>query len=102
MIEFIAMILLGTILTIIGILNIRGNISSIHWYNRRKITEENRKPYGRLVGSGTVVIGLSLIITGILQLLSEQEYYFYIILAGALVGLVLIFWAQFKYNKGLF
>lgn len=102
MIEFVAMILFGAILTIIGILNIRGNISSIHWYNRRKITEENQKPYGRLVGSGTVVIGLSLIITGILQMLSKQEYYFYIIPAGVLVGLVLILWAQFKYNKGLF
>ena len=30
-------IIVGIILCILGITNIKGNISSIHWYNRTKV-----------------------------------------------------------------
>ena len=38
----------------------RGNIGSIHWYNRRKVTKENQLPYCRCVGLGTLIVGLSM------------------------------------------
>ncbi len=37
MTEKIMMIVLGVILMPLAIMNIRGNISSIHWYNRTRI-----------------------------------------------------------------
>ena len=104
------LIVLGVILIILGAFNIRGNIASIHWYNRRKVTKENQLAYCRLVGLGTVIVG-----AGMLGSAAAQALLFKIIgtdpaaiigagltLAGVVVGLVLILIAQFKYNKGLF
>ena len=38
--EHIALLILGIFIAIIGIVNIMGNISTIHSYNRRKVREE--------------------------------------------------------------
>ncbi len=98
----IPLIVIGAVISLLGCLNIMGNISSIHWYNRRKVTEEDIPKYGRLVGSGTLVIGISMIVTGILQMIFNNEIIYYITAAGIVIGIVLIFWGQFKYNKGIF
>ena len=102
MAEFIFMIVLGAILLLLGIFNFQGNIASIHWYNRRKVSKENQKPYCRWMGIGTGIIGISLIVAGILRLTCEREEYSYIIMAGAAIGLGSMLYAQFKYNRGLF
>lgn len=93
---------LGTILTILGIFNMCGNIGSIHWYNRRKVTKENQKAYCMVVGLGTLIIGVCLIVAGIVQALIGIEPSAVIMVIGILVGLTLILYAQFKYNRGLF
>lgn len=98
----IPLIVIGAVISLLGCLNIMGNISSIHWYNRRKVTEEDIPKYGRLVGSGTLVIGISMTVTGILQMIFNNEIIYYITAAGIVIGIVLIFWGQFKYNKGIF
>lgn len=36
----------GLIISTLGIVNIRGNISTIHSYNRRKVKEEDVTKYG--------------------------------------------------------
>ena len=74
----------------------------IHLYNRWKVLPEERKPYGRLTGSALMIIGGSIIITGILQCISEQEYWYYITVAGTVIGLVMIGYALLKYNRGIF
>lgn len=93
---------LGTILTVLGIFNMCGNIGSIHWYNRRKVTKENQKAYCMVVGLGTLIIGVCLIVAGIVQALIGIEPSAVIMVIGILVGLALILYAQFKYNRGLF
>ena len=93
---------LGTILTVLGIFNMCGNIGSIHWYNRRKVTKENQKAYCMVVGLGTLIIGVCLIVSGIVQALIGIEPSAVIMAIGILVGLTLILYAQFKYNRGLF
>lgn len=98
----IPLIVLGVVISLLGCLNIIGNISSIHWYNRRKVREEDIPKYGRLIGSGTLVIGISLIVTGILQMIFNNEFIYYITVTGIVIGIVLIFWGQFKYNRGIF
>ena len=85
-----------------GIFNLRGNIGSIHWYNRRKVTKENQLPYCRCVGLGTLIVGLSMILSGIVQAFAGMEVGGIIIIVGFMVGLSLIVYAQFKYNKGIF
>lgn len=93
---------LGAIISSLGIFNLRGNIGSIHWYNRRKVTKENQLPYCRCIGLGTLIVGLSMILSGIVQAFAGMEVGGIIIIVGFMVGLSLIVYAQFKYNKGIF
>lgn len=69
------------------ILNMRGNIASIHWYHRQRVTEKDRRPFGKLVGLGTMVIGVSLVVFGALSFAAD---------------LGLSFFAMIQYNKGIF
>ena len=87
-------------------MNVKGNISTIHWYNRTRITEETRPKYGKLVGTGTLIIGGGIILSAILNMLIKMNVVVLIsgviTLISAIIGLVFILYAQFKYNKGIF
>lgn len=93
---------LGVIISILGIYNMRSNIGSIHWYNRRKVSKEDQLPYCRSMGLGSLVIGASLIISGIVQAIANNETAAWITAGGLLIGLALMLYAQIKYNKGIF
>ena len=93
---------IGTITAILGIFNLRGNIGSIHWYNRRKVSKEDQLPYCRCIGLGTLLIGAAMIIAGVVQALVSAEAGAVIILIGIILGLTLMLYAQFRYNKGIF
>ena len=100
--ENISMIAIGIILILFGVFNLKGNIASIHWYNRRKVTKENQIPYCRLHGFGSIIIGSVMIISAIVQAVGYVEIGGLITLAGVIIGLSLMLYAQFKYNKGIF
>lgn len=100
--DSIELLAIGALLLALGIFNMRGNIASIHWYNRRKVTKENQKPYCLCVGLGTLIIGASMIASGIIQAFVGIEAGSIFIAVGVVIGLVLILYAQFKYNRGLF
>lgn len=53
--ENIIMLILGVFISVVGIVNIKGNISTIHSYNRRKVKEEDIPKYGKTVGTGTLI-----------------------------------------------
>lgn len=72
--KFVSFLLIGVILAILGITNFKGNISSIHWYNRRKVAEIDIPKYGRCIGVGTLIMGLSLIFQQSLKLFSKQPF----------------------------
>ena len=95
-------IIVGIILCILGITNIRGNISSIHWYNRTKVKPEDVKKYGVAVGTGTLIVGISIIISNVLYMIFKNEALLSITLVGVIIGLAFILYGQFKYNKGIF
>ena len=54
--ENIIMLILGVFISVMGIVNIKGNISTIHSYNRRRVKEEDIPKYGKVVGTGTLII----------------------------------------------
>ena len=100
---------MGILVSILGIINMTGNISSLHWYHRQRVTEENRKPFGKLVGLGTLIIGLSMIVFGILFLIFEQTQLQAFVVIGVIelivsiiVGMFVSFYAMKKYNGGIF
>lgn len=107
--DWIVMLGLGVLLIVLGISNRKGNISSLHRYHRKRVSEEDRIPFGKLVGTGSIIIGIALLISGVLSYMamhSEQELFVVIgnvvMGVGFVVGLGLNFYAMFKYNKGIF
>ena len=99
--ENLMLLIIGLLLSVMGIVNIKGNISTIHSYNRRKVKEEDIPKYGKAVGTGTLIMGIGLLIAFVVSFLSEEAIT-YIILPLFVVGLAFILYGQFKYNKGLF
>lgn len=102
MAKLIAFILIGCVLAALGITNMKGNISSIHWYNRRKVAESDIPKYGKCMGAGTLIMGVSLILSALFQVIFKTTAFDYIVLTGCAVGLALMLYGQFKYNKGIF
>jgi len=106
---FIVTALVGVVCIVLGISNMKGNISSLHSYHRSRVSEEDRIPFGRMVGLGTIIIGVAIIVFSGLSavtLYTDNEMFTLIgtgiLIAGIIVGLVISFKAMIKYNKGIF
>lgn len=106
---FILTVVIGIVLIVIGITNTKGNISSLHSYHRSRVKPEDVLPFGRLVGIGTIICGVSVVIMGacsICALVFDKEIYTIIgtviVIIGLAVGLTITFRAMIKYNKGIF
>ena len=109
MIGFIGSFLVGVVCVAIGISNMRGNISSLHSYHRNRVSEEDRIPFGRKVGLGTLIIGCGIMVYSVLAtatLMTDREIFSSIgnvvMTASMVVGLGIAVWAMKKYNKGVF
>ena len=107
--ELLAPFVIGVFVIVMGIMNMKGNISTLHRYHRKRVSEENRLPFGRLVGLGTIIIGVALILMGGFTWLAEymqvEQYDIIgsaILIVGLIVGMGLNFYAMIKYNKGIF
>lgn len=98
----IALLIIGGILTLLGIINMKGNISTIHWYNRRKVKEQDIPKYGKCMGVGSVIMGVALIVSAILEFPFKSNLSDYLILCGCFAGFAVMLYGQFKYNKGIF
>lgn len=97
----VLLLILGIFLSVLGVVNIKGNISTIHSYNRRKVKEEDIPKYGKAVGTGTVVIGASLILAYLVTFWNEAAID-YIVIPAMVIGLAFILYGQIKYNHGIF
>ena len=109
MTELIITAALGVFVSVLGIINMTGNISTLHWYHRKRVTEENRKPFGKRVGLGTLIIGVSLILFSLLHFIFELTLLAPLVVAGAIeliiggvIGIAISFYAMIKYNGGIF
>ena len=100
--EDILLLVLGIMISVMEVVNITGNISTIHAYNRRRVTEENVPKYGKAMGTGTLIIGAALILGYFLQLAGCPEAVKPVLGAAVLAGLCFMLYAQLKYNKGIF
>ena len=109
MIGNIVAFLVGIVCIVLGISNMRGNISTLHSYHRHRVSEEDRIPFGKQVGLGTMVIGIGIIIFSVLStvtLYTENNIFILIgtavLIVGIVAGLIISFKAMIKYNKGIF
>lgn len=107
--EYILPMIVGFLIVVMGMVNVKGNISTLHWYHRQRVSEADRLPFGRLVGTGTILIGAALILFGVLSYVADYlQNPMYetvgtgIMIVSFVVGLGLSFFAMMKYNKGIF
>ena len=101
--------LVGVICIVLGISNMKGNISSLHSYHRNRVSEEDRIPFGKQVGLGTIIVGIGIIVFSVLSsvtLYTENDIFILVgtavLIIGIILGLVISFRAMIKYNKGIF
>ena len=106
---FVISFLVGVVCIILGISNMCGNISSLHSYHRHRVSEEDRIPFGKKVGLGTIVCGGAIMMFSILSVISlytEKQIFVLlgtvILIVGLVFGLGLSLYAMIKYNKGIF
>ncbi len=100
--ENIVMLILGVFISVIGIINIMGNISTVHSYNRKRVKEEDVPKYGKAVGIGTLIIGLAIIANFILILIDMTKASPFVLIPSLVIGVGFMLYAQLKYNKGIF
>ena len=102
-------LLIGLFVISLGIANFKGHINSLHRYHRHRVTEEDRIPFGRLVGTGTIIIGVGVCIMALCQfaaLSSGNNNWMTVgstlLIIAFVLGLGLNFYGMIKYNKGIF
>ena len=101
--------IVGLVCVILGSMNMRGNISSLHYYHRSRVKEEDILPFGKIVGVGTITVGASVILFSFLINLAiaiDNNIYTIIgtvlMLVGMAVGIGITFYGMKKYNGGIF
>ena len=101
--------LVGLILCFLGYRNMKGDISSLHSYHRSRVSEEDVKPFGKLVGIGTIISGVAVMVFSAFMLVTLKtgmELFTIIgtvlLILGLVGGLGISFYAMKKYNGGIF
>ena len=100
--ELILQIIIGFSLIILGIINMKGNISMLHSYHRKRVKKEDIIPFGKKVGIGSIIIGITIILAGVFTILNYTHISNVVLSIGIIIGITIIFYAMFKYNKGIF
>ena len=109
MFGFLVTLAVGALICFLGVRNMMGDISSLHSYHRNRVSEENVKPFGKLVGLGSIILGIGVILMSVFTFIAElsgNEFMVYIgmalMAAGMTVGMTITFSAMKKYNGGIF
>lgn len=107
--SILAPVLIGALIIVIGIRNLKGDIGTLHGYHRKRVSEEDRLPFGRKIGTGTIIIGCAVIAKAFAGLAAEKKGMTalntigtVVLVAGLVAGFAFIFYALKKYNKGVF
>ena len=107
--NLILSLIIGIVFIVIGILNMRGNVNLLHSYHRDRVKEEDKKPMGKAVGLGMIIIAVAIMINGVLTFLSTALNNWVLeavglgfLIVGLAVGLGLTLYAIKKYNGKIF
>ena len=109
MLETIVTLIVGALICFFGVRNMMGDISSLHSYHRSRVSPDDVKPFGKLVGLGTLICGASVLLMSLCSLIatiSQNESFVLIgsalLIVGLIVGCIVSFYAMKKYNGGIF
>lgn len=80
----------------------REEITLIHSYHYKKVSEEDKKAYTEEMGKLIIFIGIGMILTGAIDFITKTSYGWLIFTICFIVGFLKMFKAQKKYNNGIF
>ena len=103
--ELIIQIIIGLVLIIIGFSNRKGNLKLLHSYHVKNVKKEDELPFGKLIGLGSIIVGVTIIVVSIFDFLTRKEFSLIsniLLTLGFIPGISIIVYALFKYNKGIF
>lgn len=105
--DFIWFIVIGIILLSAGLvlagfglaIGKKQKIGLLHSYHYHKVTEENKPAFCRRAGTGILIIGAGLALSGICTALTGRLLSLVFIPAGLVIGLALLISAEIRYNR---
>ena len=107
--ESIVTLIVGALICFFGVKNMMGDISSLHSYHRSRVSPEDVKPFGKLVGLGTLLCGAGVLIMSAFSFIASLSGIDALVIVGTVlmmvgivVGCVISFYAMKKYNGGIF
>lgn len=94
----ISFVLIGIVLIVIGAMTARGNLSLLHSYHIKRVREEDKKPFARIMGIGNIIVGVGLAVCGFLP----ENVTTPVLTVFLVLGIGLCLFGLIKYNKGIF
>lgn len=74
-------------------------IELLHDYHRNRVSEEDKKRFCALCGMGVEVIGIGMLLTAVLFLVTGRLWSLAAFVLGFLVGIAMLIRAIVKYNR---
>lgn len=103
MFELLFMLLIGVIFIFVGWrIWKKEQITLIHDYHYTKVKEKDRKPYTEKMGKACILMGIGMILTGTVDYITNTLYGWVLFGICFIGGLIIIVFAQLKYNGGIF
>ena len=107
--ESIVTLIVGALICFFGVKNMMGDISSLHSYHRSRVSPEDVKPFGKMVGLGTLLCGVGVLVMSAFSFIATLSGIDALVIVGTVlmmvgivVGCVISFYAMKKYNGGIF
>ncbi|WP_097002836.1 DUF3784 domain-containing protein [Lacrimispora amygdalina] len=103
MFELIILVLIGLFFSFVGWrIWKKEQITLIHDYHHTKVIEKDKKPYTEKMGKACIVMGGGMILTGTVDYITNTFYGWIFFGVCFISGLIIMIFAQLKYNGGLF
>lgn len=100
----VMMFVAATVFAVFAILITKGNASLVNCYREERV--KDKPTYCKKIGQSLFIMAVTMLISGIISLLSDTETVILIalgvLIAGVLVGIVRLFHVQKKYGGGIF
>ena len=100
--DFIPMIVLGLCVVVVGVLTAMENPTTLHWFPCKKVQEKDMTAFARTEGGGTILAGAGMAVTAVIQMIHYEMMVWYVALIAMVLGAVVIFYGQSRYNGGIF
>ena len=103
MFELISLIPMGLIFNLVGWrIWKKEQITLIHNYHYMKVAKKDQKPYTEKIGKACMVIGWGMILTGMIDFITNTFYGWVVFGTFFICGIIIMIITQKKYNGGLF